>query len=170
MHRLLQRPNVFYFNIKAISTSTILRWPENTTVYILITKNIPNVYNMWYVDMLIGWCVDMLATSGGFGLAVSKLDCQGMARDGRDCWVLTPWTDSTCVNWVRATRACGTRAMLARILCNWGCKGFRAVGFGWMDELREIEYMGYKLKSITLSSQNVLIYGTMQGRAMPGCD
>ena len=39
-----------------------------------------------------------------------------------------------------------------------------------MDKLREIEYVGYKLKSITLISQKVLIYGTVQGRAMLGCD
>ena len=150
----------------------------------------------WYVDRLICWYVDRLICgyvgdqwgvveseisghsiwSGkltrleGWLLGVSTLDCQGMARDGRDCLVLIPWTGSTRVNWVRATRACGTRAILASILRNWGCKGFRAVGFEWMDELRKIEYMGYKLKSITLSSQKVLLYGTVQGRAMLGCD
>ena len=30
--------------------------------------------------------------------------------------------------------------------------------------------MGYKIKSITLISQEVIIYGTVHGRAILGCD
>ena len=47
-----------YVKMKRYINIYYLIWPEKTTtVYILVTKNIPDVCNMWYVDML--------TTSGG---------------------------------------------------------------------------------------------------------
>ena len=55
MNRLLQRLYVFYFNINDLLTSAILMWKDEYYNCMLITKNVPDRYNMWYVWYVVRW-------------------------------------------------------------------------------------------------------------------
>ena len=111
--------------------------------------------------------------------------CSGMTRQGWGCrnWIVKWWLE------VAVPAGYGARELAARAWTKYGLpvhtihgpslpryyatgviRGLETWGLNEWTSLEELNKWGMKLKSITLINQEILIYGTVQGRAILGYD